>query len=77
MIRRRIGLVRRLVLIGGLAYLFSGLSCVQTAVETAGQGLSFAAATGVLGPLGPSADASGEGMQFLVDLTQLARAAGH
>ena len=50
---------------------FASLTCVQTAAETLGSGLTFSGTSGVLGLGGPVAIAAGSGIEFLVDLARL------
>ncbi len=51
--------------------LFGSLTCVQSAADTIGSGLTFTGTTGVLGLGGPAAIAAGSGIDFLVNLGRL------
>lgn len=71
MTRRRLRWMKKCSIALGAGMVFGSLTCVQSAVETIGSGLTFSGTTGVLGLGGPAAIAAGEGLEFLVDLARL------
>lgn len=62
--------VRKLALLFGAGMLFGGLSCVTTAADVAGTGLTVTGVTGVLGDASQGATALGAGLSVFADLVK-------
>jgi hypothetical protein len=71
--RRCFQLVKGMTLVLAAGMVFGGLSCVMTAADVVGTGMTLGAATGVLGPVtqGVTAvTAVGAGFDLLADLVK-------
>lgn len=71
MTRKGVRRLRKSVAALSAGMMFASLTCVQSAVETVGSGLTFGGTSGLLGLGSPAAIAAGTGLDFLVDLTRL------
>jgi len=68
-LRNLMGL-RRIALVLGAGVLFGGLSCVTTAADLVGTGLTLTAATGALGNATQGVTAVGSGLDLFADLVK-------
>ena len=60
-------------LVASCGVVFSGLSCVTKAAETAASGVTFVGSTGAFGLLSPAIAQLGSGFDFLTDVFRLGR----
>jgi hypothetical protein len=70
MTRRRLRWIKRMSAAIVAGWVFGSLSCVQNVADTAGTGLSPTEATGVLGTVGPTANATGAGLDVLAEIVR-------
>jgi hypothetical protein len=70
MTRRKLLWIKRIALCLGSGVIFGGLSCVTTAADLVGTGLSLTAATGLLGGATQGATAVGSGLDWFADLVK-------
>ena len=61
----------RLGILFSCALLLPGATCVSSATQTLGDGITAAGASGILGSSGQAATAIGTGLHFLGDLVNL------
>jgi len=70
MLKRRTWPVR-LGIVFSCALLLPGVTCVSSATQTIGDGITAAGASGILGNTGQAATAIGSSLHFLGDLVNL------
>ena len=77
MSRRTMRRIAQLSVALGAGMLFSSVTCVQSAADLVGTGLSITGATGVLGPdISRAAENAGISLDTVADIIQLAKVAG-